>query len=242
MGSAHIPRFDRLSRLLGCLLLAAVFAIGGSSQTSAVADADTLLANSATAMNDLQSFHFAMSISTGEFLIFDGWELAHAEGDVEQPHILPPSLSGTVKVLPVTANVVVIGSDVWAAISPREDRFTRIDLSRVVMMNLAKTFDPAAGLARALNQVHDPAIAGIEEVDGVATTVIEGTIDLNPIDLGTSIVDLAAKQLSVRIWIDSANLVRRVEVVDHLLTTDHEKLILQLDLSNFNEPVHITAP
>src|SRR4051812_45512208 len=151
MGSAFVSRFDRLARLLGCLLLVAIVATGTTRTTSADADAETLLANSATAMTELQSFHFDMSISTGEILVFDSWEITHAEGDVAQPQTMQASLSGMIKVLPVTANVVVIGDQVWAAISPGKDRFSRIDLSPVAKVDLASAFDPAAALVKTMN-------------------------------------------------------------------------------------------
>jgi lipoprotein LprA len=242
MGLRRMPGLPRVTRFLCSLLLVAIVAIGGPRQTTADADAEDLLAASAAAMGEVQSFHFVIAISSGELVILDSLELTRAEGDVEKPHTLKVSVNGKIKVLPVTANVIIIGEEVWAAVSPREDKYAKIDPDRVEKLELTTEFDPTAVLLKAIEYVDNPVIAGTEELNGVATTVVEGTVDLSQIDSGTPRAGLAQQPVSVRIWVDGANLVQRLEVVGPLLESEPEGIVHQLDLSKFNEPVQIVAP
>jgi hypothetical protein len=44
------------------------------------------------------------------------------------------------------------------------------------------------------------------------------------------------------VWVDSANLVHRLQTIGPLLEGQSEGIVHQLDLTKFNEPVHIVAP
>ncbi|HKG26867.1 MAG TPA: LppX_LprAFG lipoprotein [Thermomicrobiales bacterium] len=229
-------------RLLGCLLVIALIAIGSPRQTFADAEAEALLSAAATATGQLQSFHFVITISNGELVILDRLQLTRAEGDVEKPHTLKVEVNGKIKVLPVTANVIIIGDDVWAAVSPREDKYAKLDPDRVEKLELSTEFDPTTVLLKAIEYVDNPVIAGTEEVNGVPTTVVEGTVDLTHVDSGTPRAGLALQPVSVRIWVDAQNLVQRLQVNGPLLESEPEGIVHQLDLSKFNEPVQIVAP
>jgi len=242
MEQRQLSGLQRLVRLLGCLLLVAIVGLGNSRPTGAEEDAEALLAASANAMDEVQSFHFNWTLSTPEILFFDGLELTHAEGDVEQPSNLKVSIDGRMGLVPLSANAIVVGNDVWLAVSPLKDRYVKFEGNPVALVELVTAFDPAALIVKALENVDDPAITGTEVLDGEAMTVVEGTVNLSLFDFGTPIVDVAAKQVKVQIWVDQADLVHRIEVKDTILRTDLETLILQVDLSGFNEPVGIDEP
>jgi hypothetical protein len=232
----------RSPRWLACLLVVALLAVGTPKPSSAADDAQALLAASATAMGTLQSFHFVITIQNGELVILDRLQLTRAEGDVEQPHTLQVSVTGKVKVLPVTANVIIIGDDVWAAVSPREDKYAKIEPDRVEKLQLETEFDPTTVLLKTIEYIDAPVITGTEELNGVPTTVVEGTVDLAKATSGTSTAGLAQQPVQVKIWVDSANLVQRLQTIGPLLEGQPEGIVHQLDLSKFNEPVHIVAP
>jgi lipoprotein LprA len=242
MGLGCMPGVSRMTRFLICLILIAFVAIGIPRRATADADAEALLAASATAMGAVQSFHFVITIDNGEIVILDRLELTRAEGDVEKPHTLKVSVNGKIKVLPVTANVIIIGEDVWAAVTPRADEYAKIDPDRVEKLEMTTEFDPTTVLLKAIEYVDNPVIVGTEELNGVATTVVEGPVDLTQIDSGTPRAGLAQQPVSVRIWVDGANLVQRLQVIGPLLESEPEGIVHQLDLSKFNEPVNIVAP
>jgi len=236
LGNARSPRW------LAGLLVVALFAFGIPKPSAAADDAQALLAASATAMGAVQSFHFVITIQNGELIILDRLQLTRAEGDVEQPHTLQVSVTGKVKVLPVTANVIIIGDDVWAAVSPREDKYAKIDPDRVEKLQLDTEFDPTTVLLKTIGYIDTPVITGTEELNGVPTTVVEGTVDLGKATSGTPADGLAQQPVQVKLWVDSANRVQRLQTIGPLLEGQPEGIVHQLDLTKFNEPVHIVAP
>jgi hypothetical protein len=233
---------ERVLRFLGCLLVVAVFATGTTMQTSADAEAEALLTASATAMEGVQSYHFVISISTGELFVLDSLELTRAEGDVQRPNSMQATFTGSIEVLPLTANVIIIDEDVWVSVSPLEDRYLQLDLDPVDRLELISTFDPIATILNAIPRIDNSVIVGTEELDGVATTVVEGSVDWTLIDFRTPRRDQVLQPILVRIWVDDANLVRRIQVVDPLSESEPRGFLQQLDLSRFNEPVEIVAP
>jgi hypothetical protein len=242
MTFGSLPGNSRSPRWLACLLVVALFAIGLPKPSTAADDAQALLAASATAMGALQSFHFVITIPNGELVILDRLQLTRVEGDVEQPRTLKVSVTGKVKVLPVTANVIIIGDDVWAAVSPREDKYAKIDPDQVEKLQLDTVFDPTTVLLKTIGYIDTPVITGTEDLNGVPTTVVEGTVDLVNATSGTPTAGLAQQPVQVKIWVDSANLVQRLQTIGPLLEGQPEGIVHQLDLSKFNEPVHIVAP
>jgi len=236
LGNARSPRW------LACLLVVALFAIGIPRPSSAAADAQPPLAAPAAAMGALQSFHFVITIQNGELVILDRLQVTRVEGDVEQPHTLQVSVNGKVKVLPVSANVIIIGDEVWAAVSPREDKYAKIDPDRVEKLQLETEFDPTTVLLKAIEYVDSPVITGTEDLNGVPTTIVEGTVDLVKATSGTPTAGLAPQPVQVKIWVDSENLVQRLLTIGPLLEGQPKGIVHQLDLSKFNEPVHIVAP
>jgi hypothetical protein len=242
MTVGYLPGNARSTRWRACLLVVALVAIGLPKPSTAADEAQALLTASATAMGALQSFHFVITIQNGELVILDRLQLTRAEGDLEQPHTLKVSVTGQVKVLPVTANVIIIGDDVWAAVSPREDKYAKIDPDRVEKLQLDTEFDPTTVLLKTIGYVDTPVITGTEELNGVPTTVVEGTVDLVKATSGTPTAGLAQQPVQVKIWVDSANLVQRLQTIGPLLEGQPEGIVHQLDLSKFNEPVHIVAP
>ena len=237
-----VPGTARTTRWLTCLLVVALFAIGMPKPPAAADDAQALLAASATAMGALQSFHFVITIPNGELVILDRLQLTRAEGDLEQPHTLQVSVTGQVKVLPVTANVIIIGDDVWAAVSPRENKYEKIHPDRVEKLQLDTAFDPTTVLLKAIEYVDSPVITGTEDLNGVPTTVVKGTVELVNATSGTPTAGLAQQPVQIKIWVDGANLVQRLQTIGPLLAGQPEGIVHQLDLSKFNEPVHIVAP
>ena len=237
-----VPGNSRPIRWLACLLVVALLAIGIPKPSSAADDAQALLAASATAMGTLQSFHFVITIPNGELVILDRLQLTRVEGDVAQPHTLQVSVTGKVKVLPVTANVIIIGDDVWAAVSPREDKYTKIEPDRVEKLQLDTALDPTTVLLETIGYIDTPVITGTEDLNGVPTTVVEGTVDLDKATSGTPTAGLGQQPVQVKIWVDSANLVQRLQTIGPLIEGQPAGIVHQLDLSKFNEPVHIVAP
>src|SRR5262245_34838556 len=225
------PGISRTTRWLACLLAAASFATGIPKPSTAADDGQALPAASATAMGALQSFHVVITIQNGELVILDRLQLTRAEGDVEQPHTLKVSVNGKVKVLPVTANLIIIGDAVWAAVSPREEKYSKIDPDKAEKLQLDTEFDPTTVLLKAIEYVDNPVITGTEDLNGVPTTLVEGTVDLAKVNSGTPKAGLAQQPVQAKIWLDSAHLVQRLQLIGPLLEGEPEGIVHQLDLS-----------
>jgi hypothetical protein len=210
---------------------------------TAQSSAQDLLTASATAMAEVQSFHFVITTDNGKIVILDKFEFQKAEGDVRQPHTMKASISGKVKILPVTANVIVIGSDIWAAVTPKADKYSKLDPTKIEHLEMVTEFDPTTVLLKAIDYVQDPTITGTEELDGISTTIVEGKVDVSQLSAGgTPVAGMAQEPVTARIWIDSSNLVQRLQIVGPILDSEPEEIVHQLDLSNYNAPVDIVAP
>jgi len=217
-------------------------ALSAPRSSMAADNAQTLLTAAATATGQLNSFHFVISFDQGKIEVLDKLELVKAEGDVQRPSSLSVTVSGKIKILPVTASVIIIGEDVWASVTSKNDRFEKVDLEALDKLQLSTEFDPTSLLLKAIDHVDNPTITGSEDIAGASTTIVEGTVDLSKIETDSSRGTLATAPVAVKVWIDGDNLVRRLQIIGPLLQGEPDAIVHQLDLSGFNEQVDIVAP
>jgi hypothetical protein len=193
-------------------------------------------------MAAVESFHFVITTHNGTVVIADRIELQRIEGDYRRPDRLRATATGKVGFMPVGIDLVVIGDQVWSSDPIRRDRFTRLELERPQLQELLVDFDPGAVLLAAVEYLTDPVVVGTEEIDGAPTTVIEGTVDLGPVAAQYPDVGINEQPLSLRVWLNEADLVVRLQIVGQILLTEPPGIVHQLDLSAFDEPVSIEEP
>jgi hypothetical protein len=246
--------------LQGLLMLGRAAAVPAAQED---AEARAILEGAAAAMADVQSFQFRLTTEQGQTVIMDALELKDVTGAVQRPDRFQATVSASVAVLNVDIDVVGIGTQVWVrnpvsgAIGGEE--YIEVDLSEVgAEQVLAELANPDRILLRAVEYLENPVVRGEDEIDGVETTVIEGTFDPNAALSGVPGTPEAAEAAAIEvatetglelagpvptlIWIDGDGLVRRIRVEGPILTSEASDVVRRLDIFAYNEPVEIVAP
>lgn len=246
------------------LLLQGVLLLGGTSGAAQEdAAARELLAGAATAMAGVQSFQFALTTEQGETVIMDTLELKDVTGAVQRPDRFRAVASASVAILEVDVEVIGIGTQIWVKNplggAAGGEEYIAVDLSEGgAEQTLAELVNPDRILLRAVDLMENPTVRGEDEIDGVRTTVIEGTFDPSaaiglvpgtPAAVADAATQAAAESglelagpVPTLLWIDGDGLVRRIRVEGPILTSEATDVVRRLDLFAYNEPVEIEAP
>ena len=223
--------------------------VGGQEQ-----DARPLLQQTATTMAAVQSFHFQMTTPRGKSLVSNQLELAGFEGDVQRPDRFRVTFTAKASIVSLTVKVIGIGTQLWVT-DPmaREEAWIMISGGETGELPLPDILNPDRLLQSAVDVIQEPTIAGDDEIDGTKTTRVEGTFDPRQVNqqvnalAGTPVpAELSAltgdKPIPVRIWIDEAGRVRRVEFAGPLTAADEGDVVRRFDLTKIDEPVDIQPP
>lgn len=246
------------------LLLQGALLLGGTvGAAQEDAEAREILTGAATAMAGVQSFQFSLTTEQGETVIMDTLELKDVTGAVLRPDRFRAVATASIAILDVDVEVIGIGTQIWVknplAGAAGGEEYIQVDLSEGgAEQTLAELVNPDRILLRAVDLLENPVVRGEDEIDGVQTTVIEGTFDpseaIGLVPGTPAAVSDAATQAAVEtglelagpvptlIWIDGDGLVRRVRVEGPILTSEATDVVRRLDLFAYNEPVEIEAP
>jgi hypothetical protein len=223
-------------------LVPVVLVAGLTTRRAAAQDATALLEASAAAMAAVDSFHFVITTENGSAVIADRVELQRIEGDYQRPARLHVTATATAGFLPVTVDLIVIGDQIWYSDPLRRNQYITLEVDRPQQQEILVNFDPEAVLLAAVEYVTDPVVIGPEEVEGVPATLIEGSVDLSPIAATFPDIGINEEPLLIRLWLNEADLLVRLQIVGPIVRSEPPGIIHQLDLSAFNEPVSIEAP
>jgi outer membrane lipoprotein-sorting protein len=217
-------------------------------------DARPLLEQTAAAMATVKSFHFEMSTPSGKSMLANQLELAGIEGDIQRPDRFKVSFTAKASIVSLTVKVIGIGSDIWVT-DPmsRDEKWIQVSTGEEGNIPLPDILNPDRLLQAAVDVVQDPVIAGQDDIDATATTRVEGQFDPKQVSrqatdvTGTPVPDelsglTSDKPIPVKIWIDEANHLRRVEFVGPLTAADQADVVRRFDLTKIDEPVDIQAP
>jgi len=193
----------------------------------------------------------------------DALELEDVTGAVQRPDRFRAVATANIAILKVDVEVIGIGTQIWVknplAGAAGGEEYIQVDLSEGgAEQTLAELVNPDRILLRAVDLLEDPVVRGEDEIDGVQTTVIEGTFDPSeaigmvpgtPVTVSDAATQAAtqtglelAGPVPTLIWIDGDGLVRRVRVEGPILTSEATDVVRRLDLFAYNEPVEIEAP
>ena len=230
--------------LLGCLALAACGGDGdGEEEASAeTLDVTVLLDSAVIQFTELESFHFALDFdgdtSPMEELSID---MQTIEGDV----IIPDKLDARVQAkarqfggINVNVALVGIGEDAW--VTNPFDQSMWLPLEGGNPLN--GLFNPSDGVAAVIRGAANPTVTGEEEIEGVATWRVEGTIDSGDL---TAFLDSAEPGYPVNgtIWIGKAdNIIYRIYLLGRLTAEEQPEILRRLNFSNFNDVEPIEPP
>lgn len=214
----------------------------GGGEESGPPDVEVLLDSAVGQFLEMQSFHFALDFdgetSPMEQLSVD---METIEGDV----ILPDQLDAKVKAkarqfggINVNVSLVGVGEDAW--VTNPFDQTMWLPLEGGNPLN--GLFNPSEGVAAVIRGAANPTLTGEEEIDGVLTWVVEGTIDSGDL---TAFLDSAVPGYDVKgtIWIGKDdNVIYRIYLLGQLTAEEPVDILRRLSFSSFNDVEPIEPP
>lgn len=255
----HRPaQTPRVTTILAVVVLVAAGLVGSvrpataqdtATASPAATEAAAILEQATTAMAAVDSFHFTLTTPRGTMLFMENVELAGLEGDVQRPDRFHANATAKAAMIELSIEIIGVGTTLWVTDPLSSDgQYIEIDLAEVAgsdQDDLVNLLNPDRLITLAVDLIEEPEIVGEEELDGVATTVVEGLVD--PSRIGEVATPMAGAgdemaPLVVAIWIDGDGLVRRMELDGKLTAAEDNNVTRRLDLSAFNEPVTIEPP
>lgn len=208
---------------------------GGGGDLADV-DADDLLARSADRMEQVDSFHFEVDHENGSTQIVGGIGMQHAEGVVQGAERMQLEVEARFASTNIRTGIVILPGESYLQ-NPLTGRWQEQEI------DISDLFDPATGVTGLMRNVGDEVeVVDREEAGGVDSYVIETTVDSGNL---TAFVGNAqpGNEVTARVWIGVDDLlVRRIDVVGPLGPSEADNILRRLTLSQFDEPVQITAP
>jgi hypothetical protein len=228
------------------LLALALVACGGSdskpsTSTSGGApaagpNAQDLLNKAAAASKTAKTFHFNFTQENGTMPMPLGFRLVSAEGDYQAPDRIKAAVKAKAASANISVNVAGIGEKTWIT-----NPFTR-KWESLPDTSVSDIADPSAIVNALLAGLKDPKIAGEDNVDGVKTYRVTGTIDSSGLRDAFSTVEPGFKN-NVDLWLGADDsLPRRAKIAGQLYRDDPQNVVRQVDLSKFGAPVDIKQP
>ncbi len=227
-----LPLTPFLLSLLALLLLTT--ACGGSS--SNVPDAQQLISQAQTAIQQVKSYHFNLTVdnpgTVGALII------KTADGDV----LVPDKLQAK-------ANVLVVGNVVQVQIITIGDKQYMTNPITNQWMNTSGLLDPRTlsdsktGVAAILSHIENPSTPADANVDGTSCWSIDGKLDAQYLAGITGGGAPAGTKVNVNTCIGkSDHLPYLIKMSGVAAQGDSDKTVRTFKLSKFNESLTITAP
>ncbi len=229
------------------MLSSAAHQPGVSATRQVEGDAVVLLEQATRTMLDLESFHFNLTTPVGKTFLVSDVELVSIEGDVLRPMSFQANFSVKLAFITLPLEARGIDTTIWVQ-EPLTGTFIKVGGELEESLPPLDFLNPDWLLQQALSLIEEPVVAGTEELDGVAVTRIDGTLDMSftaglatPLPSGILNTDGV---LPISLWIDDQSRLIRAEFAGPLLAseTDAGQIVRRIDLSAFDEPVEITPP
>lgn len=208
-------------------------------------EAVEILRNAARVMAELSSFAFEIETTRGESTIFQGLNVREITGAVRRPVDFTATVSVDLPFGAIDVTAVGVDGRAWLQ-DPLGDGENWIPLEG--SENIVALINPDTLIVNSIGLIQDAQLDGTEELDGVETTRLAGTIDFAATAerlTGGSVglpAQIAAEPLPVLVWVDDQGRVLEIEVSGPIVTTETEDVVRVIRFFNFNEPVEIEAP
>ncbi len=214
------------------LLLAAAAGCGGSSAPAP----DELISESVEQTGAVKTFHVVVDIQHVP-AAESGLGLTFVDGDVIVPDRMKARVSGTFLGVPLSSELVVVGDQYFLKI-PFAGNWRTIDVGTVP----SAFFDPDKGVLAVIEGATDVENDGSEEVDGVDSYKLKGTIRASALEPLLPDAEGDA-EVPIELWIGKDDkLLRRVRLSGPISPSEGEDAVRTIELSAFDEPVSVTAP
>jgi len=108
--------------------------------------------------------------------------------------------------------------------------------------SLKDIFDPTQGIKSVAEALQNPEVTAEEQVGGVATYRVEGTVDSAILEAAAPIAE-PGLTVNVKVWIGKDDsLIRRVRLEGPIAPDEPQDIVRTLDVSKFDESVTIEPP
>jgi lipoprotein LprG len=233
--------------LVRCLPLAALAALGlilaacgdgGKEEDGGpLPAAEDVLADAVERVETMETFHFRLEHENGASRIPLELDLTTAEGDVIVPDRMWAKLKAKAGTQPVEVEVIGIGDDGWIT-----NPFTREWQPLPSGTTINDVFDPTQGIEAVVNALENAEVTAEENVGGVVTYRLEGTIDSAMLE-GAAPIAEPGLTVGVKVWLGKDDsLIRRIRLEGPIAPDEPEDIVRKLDVSQFDEPVSIERP
>ena len=197
---------------------------------------DQVIQKSASAMQAVNSFHFALDTSKLQKAM-PGLFITKAEGDVVKPDKLSGDVTAAYSGVPINVKVVVDGksqymtdpaSGKWGAMSPA--------------FNVVQFFDPTKGVSDILANVKNPADDGTESVEGTDSYRIKATLPTSALKSLSPEVTATA-DLTTTLWVGASDfLLRKVQMQGPIIQGEPADIVRTITINNYNKEAKIETP
>jgi len=196
-------------------------------------------------MAELSTFAFEIETTRGESTIFQGLNVREITGAVRRPADFTATVSVDLPFGAIDVTAVGVDGRAWLQ-DPLGDGENWIPLEG--SENIVALINPDTLIVNSIGLIQDARVDGTEELGGVGTTRIVGTIDFaataerltgGAVELPAQIV---AEPLPVVVWVDDQERVLEIEVSGPIIDTETEDVVRVVRFFDFNEPVEIEAP
>lgn len=208
------------------------------------ADAVALLERAVAAVAALETFTFELQTVRGSSTIFQGFELKGVEGVVRRPLDIEATVTVDIPLGELTVTAVGLDGEFWVQDPLSQGEWIALGSDPQIQ----SLINPDALLLSAVRLVQDAEITGTEKVDGVDTTMVEGTVDfagfIASVGGDTTMLEefLAGEPNDVIFWIDDQDRVVEAEISGPIFRTESDDVVRALSLFDFDEPVEIERP
>ncbi len=219
-------------------LLSALLSGGCSSGDGDAVDAAAVLAESATTMGALQSFHFTYNVTKpADTPPAEGLEIARIVGDVTTEGNMQATIDLLQGGVPLQVAFVAAGATHYVQ-DPTTQKWQGVPaaFSPVGSLNLS------TGTIQVLERIVGPSYVGTEDVGGSPAYHLTGEVaaaDVAAIAGSTT----SEKPFEGEVWVGvEDHLVKRIVVVGAATASEVDGTIRTIELSDFDKPVEIVAP
>lgn len=198
---------------------------------------DEVLAKAIAAVDAMETFHFRLEHENGASRIPLDLQLLTAEGNVIAPDRMWAKLETRAGTQPVRVEVIGVGDDGWIT-NPFNRQWQPLPSGTTIK----DVFDPAQGVKVVANSLQGPQVTAEEEVDGVLSYVLEGTVESAVLEAAAPIAE-PGFTIGVKVWVGKEDsLMRRIYLVGPIAADEPQDIVRKLSISEFNQPVTITPP
>jgi len=226
-----------IRRLLLCASAVALVAVaGGCGGGGSGEPADALVAESVAKTSAVKSFHLVIDVENAA-PSDTGLNLKFVDGEVLVPDRLEAKVGGTFAGISISTELIVVGTTYYLK-SPFGNTWQKIDVDTLP----AAFFDPEQGILAVIQGASDLQTDGSEEVGGVDCDRVTGKVEAEVLKPLLSTAE-GTQEIAMTIWIGKDDkLVRRVELSGPISPDEDADAVRTVELSQFDEPVRITAP